>query len=469
MRRSAAKREQGQQGDERTGWRSPVRSALVWLAPRLVATEHRRLALLLLAATALRLPWLLTPGYDVAGYKLWAWVVNDAGIGGAYSATYPPHIPAYHYPPLYLYLLRTAGLLYTALHPAGSWDDQTLAALLKVWPVAAEIALGLVLYRFVRRHRPSPWLALGATAAYLLNPAIIWNTAYWGGIDAVPALFLAAALFAATEDRPTRAWPLATLAVGAKLFVLPGALATVPPALRGGGAPGYRHRRADTPVPGAGYQAQGEPAAARGGVWSLALAAVGALATGVLLCLPLLLRGQFGALVGVMFGNLGHSPVLSANAHNLWWLVTVGDGWRSDTAALAPGLTPRGAGLILFAGCAAWALYRLWRRGGDAATICGTSAFLQFAVVMLMTEVHENWAFALFAPLVATAALCPRYRPLYAALSLTFLANLALHDPPLQQLLGPGPAGAMGRLGLLNAAAQCALFGWWGWALLRET
>lgn len=408
---------QAQRGAERTGWGR--------------ATEHRRLAFLLAVATALRLAWLATPGYDTRIYYAgWARLVHQVGIGGWYGATFPSDGTWFNYPPLYLYVLRATGALYAALRPAGAWDDQLLIALLKLWPVAAELALGLLLYRFVRRHG-GPRLALAGGAAYLLNPGIVWNTAYWGGIDALHALCLAAALFAAAEGRPARAWPLAALAVLGKLQALPGVLATVPPAVRGAGPR------------------------------QLLAAALGALGIALAVTAPILLRGQLGAMAGALRDNLDAIPVASAYTHNLWWLVAWGDSQRPDTTALALGLTYRQAGAILFAGCALWALWRLWRRAADAAAVCETGAFLSFAFFLLTTKAHENWSFALFAPLAAAAALRPRYRALYAALPLTFLANLALHDPPLRDLLGRGFDVTARNLGLLNAAAQCALFGWW--------
>lgn len=385
---------------------------------------------MLLLAILPRLALLLTPGYDVPDFQVWAQVVDEVGIGRAYSADYPPPVHWYNYPPLYLYVLRATGALYATFRPDGAWSGQVLAALLKISPIVAELVLGFLLYRFLRRHS-SPPLALGGTAAYLLNPAIIWNTAYWGGIDALHALFLTAALLATAEQGPTRAWPLATLAIGTKLLALPGALATVPTALR-----------RDSPC-------------------RLLLAALGALATGALLAAPLLLREQSGALVRAMFRNLGDSAVASANAHNLWWLITWGHGWRADTRILALDLNYRQVGLILFVCCAAWVTRDLWRSAPEATRICGAGAFLTFAFFILTTEVHENWSFALFAPLAVAATLHPPHRRLYAALSLTCLANLALHDPPLRDLLGRGFDGTARTLGLLNAAAQCAIFGWW--------
>lgn len=196
-------------------------------------SEYRALMLLLLLALLLRLPLvLLTPGYDVRDYMAWTRTIDRVGVTAMYSYPYPDSVPGYNYPPLYLYTLQPIGTLYAALRPyPASWKTQLLAALVKIPPVIAELILGCVLYRFLSR-RSTSLLAFVATAAYLLNPAIIWDTAYWGGIDALHALFLTAALFAVADSKPVRAWSLATLAVGFKLLAVPGALVTLLVALR---------------------------------------------------------------------------------------------------------------------------------------------------------------------------------------------------------------------------------------------
>ncbi|CAA9585381.1 MAG: hypothetical protein AVDCRST_MAG88-3854, partial [uncultured Thermomicrobiales bacterium] len=220
-------------------------------------------------------------------------------------------------------------------------------------------------------------------------------------------------------------------------------------------------------------------------VGRLALAALGAIAAAAALAALVLFAGLFGAMVGAMFRNLGNTPVASANAHNLWWLLTWGDGWRPDTTTLAFGLDFRRAGLLLFGLALLPALVWLWGRSGaampaNAATPCEVGAFLTFAFFILTTEVHENWSFALFAPLIVAAVLqrpgagpeaatAPtRLHWLYAALSLSCLLNLALHDPPLRRFVGTGFDEAASALGLVNAAAGCGLFGWWVWTIGRE-
>lgn len=407
-----------------------------------VSSERGRLVTLLVAALVVRLPLVvLTPGYDVRDYKVWARTVGETGIGGAYAAEMPPGIPWINYPPVHLHVLRATAWLYAALRPDGAWDDQLLAALLKLTPVAAELALGLLLYRYVRRHI-SAALALPAAAALLFNPALIWNTAYWGGIDAFHSLLLAAALFAAATGRPRGSAAFSTAAVAAKLLALPGALAAVPAALRDAGP--------------------------RQVAWLAAIVS----ATALLIAAPILVRGEGATMLRAMQSNLGNQPYASANAHNLWWLVTRGDGWRFDTLQIIPGVEYRRAGLALFVGIATWAMLLRWRRDADGPDdligIPATGALLSYAFFILTTEVHENWSMAMFAPLAAAAAGRPRYRPLYVALTLTTLANLALHDPPLRVTLGPGVDDAARLLGVLNAAAGCAALLWWTVLLASE-
>jgi len=400
--------------------------------------ERRTLALLLLGAFLIRIPLLLTPGFDVVAYKIWARVVAQVGIGGAYGATYPPEPGSapYHYQPIYLYVLRAVGLLYGAIRPGGDWHDQLLAALLKLGPVLVEVALGAIVWRILR-PRTTPRTALWATAVYLVTPGLIWNTAYWGGIDAFQALFITLGLWAASAGTFVAAWPLAALAVGVKLTALPGALAVVP----------------------AGFRRLGS----RG----IALAILATIAVTALVIAPIALRGETVAMWRGMFDNLDIYAETSFNNHNLWWLVTRGGGALPDTTVAFFGLDRRQIGRALFVVAALPALLALWRAPHDTPRLFASSAYLTFAFTTLTTGVHENWAYALFAPLLIAAALDPRYRRLYAMLAATFLLNLFLEDPPLHRFVADWMTvrHTIRGLRLLNSAVQCGLLLWWGWLL----
>lgn len=392
--------------------------------------------LVLALATVVRLPLLLTPGYDVRDYKVWAQVLFDRGMQHAYSVSFPPPAPWFNYPPFHLYVLAFTGEVYHWVRPAGDWRDQLLAALLKVAPMVADLALGTLVYRVVRRSGGERG-ALIASSAYLLNPAIVWNTAYWGGIDAFHALFATAALVL-TGASTWLVGPLAALALGSKLLALPELLAILPALAR-------------------------RPNARR-----LAPIAAGGLVTGLLLSAPILIAGDADRMLAAMFNNLGNTPVVAANAHNFWWLITRGDGWRLDTTKVIGGVSYRAAGLALWALTTLYGLWRQWSREATFEGLMESAAFLGFVFFMFMTEVHENWSFGIFAPLVLAAIARPDLRRLYGALSLTALANMALQDPPLRTWLGPGFDENAWKLGIVNAGVNVALFIWWSARLLRS-
>lgn len=398
--------------------------------------DRRAFAILLCIATLVRMALLGTPGYDVRDYKVWAQVFFERGMANAYSIRFAPPIPWFNYPPLHLYVLTFTGAIYDALAPNGDWRDQLLAALLKVAPILADIVLGALIYAAVRR-RAGARMALVASGIYLLNPAIVWNTAYWGGIDAFHALFATAALILVTSSS---AWvgPFAALAVGSKLLAVPELLALVPVLVR------------------------------RWRTWWLARVAAGGALTALLLVAPILAAGDAGRMIEAMFRNLGNTPVVAANAHNFWWLLTRGDGWRLDTGLAIGSVTYRAAGMALWIVATLYGLWRQWTRQSSFDRIMESAAYLGFAFFTFMTEVHENWSFGIFAPLALAAVSSPRLRRLYVALSLTALLNMALQDPPLRDWIGRGFDESAWKLGIVNAGANVLLFAWWSVTLLRD-
>lgn len=398
--------------------------------------DRRAFLVLLAVATISRVALLGTPGYDVRDYKVWAQVFFEQGIANAYSIRFSPPVPWFNYPPLHLYVLAITGAIYDALAPAGDWRDQLLAALLKVAPIVADIALGVLVYATLRR-RATARVALVTSAMYLLNPAIIWNTAYWGGIDAFHAFFATSALILVTSSS---AWvgPLAALAVGSKLLAVPELLALVP---------AWAQQR-------------------RG--WTFARVAAGGALTGLLLAAPIVAAGDTGRMLAAMFNNLGNTPVVAANAHNFWWLVTRGDGWRLDTSFAIATVSYRAAGMALWVVATLFGLWRQWTRRSTFDRVMESAAYLGFAFFLFMTEVHENWSFGIFAPLALAAATSPRLGRLFVALSVTALLNMALQDPPLRDWIGRGFDENAWKLGIVNAGANVLLFAWWSVTLLRD-
>ena len=177
---------------------------------------------------------------------------------------------------------------------------------------------------------------------------------------------------------------------------------------------------------------------------------------------------------------MGLFPILSANAHNVWWLFTLGNGWTSDVEPLLVvpsigALTPRLVGMGTFGLVYCLALLRLGRpegdeRGSPAAgwSLWLTAAYLSFAFYMLATEMHENYTYPALALLAAAWPVSRRTRALAVLLTITSLTTMILHDPPIQGSLEGPPYIALIRGTVGNSALNFVVFLAWTGVLIAH-
>ena len=402
------------------------------------------LAGVVIAAAGLSALLMLLPAHaaaDVTHYKYWARLVTTEGVAGAYSGRYPES--AAIYPPVTMYGYRVAGALYQGLidptfdleRALGSRALTVLVKLVAVIPhlVAIVAIFGLLL----RRHGAT--LALAAAAAYGLNPAALFDVAYWGQPDSAHALLLVVAVWCFEEDRPLPGWAAVGLAAATK----PQAWALLP-------FLGYVSLR-------------------RFGLARSALGGLVAASTALLACLPYLLAGTFGQLLTLPRLIAETMPVATANAHNLWWLLT--DARPEFVPDAEPLLGPLSYRQVAAALAVILLGYGLWRTDAQAGPggLFAMAAYLGFGWFLVTTRAHENHAFFVL-PLLVMAA--PRSRFLtvaFAVISLTLFLNMTLHDfslaPLRESLLGPD---AWVRLQLANAGANVLLFALWTGRLWRR-
>jgi dolichyl-phosphate-mannose-protein mannosyltransferase len=376
------------------------------------------------------------PGYptDSAHYKYWTRLVTLEGIHRAYRGTWPETYAIY--PPVHLYYYRLVGEVYRqAVDPTFERDralgSPLLTFLLKVPAVLAHAAAAGVVY-LITRSRLGFGLALLAMAAYAFNPALIFTVSHWGQPDSVHTLFLLAGFGFLGTGRVMAAWAAFALAAMSK----PQAWVLLPLAawasLRWFG-----------------------PGRTLGGL------GVGA-AVGLGLTLPFILGGTVDELLTLPVQTASVMPVASANAHNLWWLLTQGRGLSvPDSAPFIGPVSYRAGGLGLTAAAVVAAMLGVggrpdpWR-GWLLAAVTG------FGFFMFAPQVHENHLFfvpALLAPVLPAGRL-PAIA--FGLVSFTYLVNLAVADPVLnlfdetvRWVLGLGNAGLnlgtfvfLGRLAL---------------------
>lgn len=374
----------------------------------------------LLLALACNLALAPTPGFvgDLGIYMLWAWKVTTGGLHTVYLAD--PLVEPINYLPLIPYLFSLVGSLYRRLFaPAFPFPlaQTTLLfySMMKLPMIAANLATGAIIFVFVHR-RTNRRVALLSMTFYLFNPAILFDSAYGGQTDPIHSLFAVLAVVLILEKHVVGAWfsvALAALSKPQGALFLPLILCLT-------------------------WRQLGTRAVLKG--------LVTAGATVILVFSPFFCRGTGDSLVGYL-RSIGHLDIpglpayTTMGAHNLWWVLGLG-AEVADTAAplsqlptLGTLITPRTIGLALLGLLYTLGLWRLWRNGGES-SVPVVAAFLGFSCYMSLTQVHETYAFSVLPFLALALHTHRRWRIVYAVLSLTFLANMCLHDAALLDMLG---------------------------------
>jgi hypothetical protein len=387
----------------------------------------RRLLVLGLMLGAILRAWLITlPGTtDVVVWKVWSFaastdVTGVYGVGGT-----PPERRVLHwrgeamtvdYPPLSLHELAIAGRVYRILNPSFE-DGRALNVLMKLPGLIAELVMVLVFYRFARREYDDRIARLGAMLLWL-NPALLLNGTALGYLDLQMAVPLTLALLAAWRHDGVTAGILLALAVLTKaqaVFVLPVIFATL------------LWRSAITSR-----------------LSDLIKVTCAGIATASLVVAPFLFRGAWTNLAQAL-SRLAAQDMLSANAANVWWLVTwwlrVRDVWTEwgplasltqetriltiDRAIALGYPNPRLLGLALVSVAIVWACARM-RRASSLATAFALAAWTMHAYALFATQVHENHLTPAVVLLAPAAAINRGYRGVFVALTCVVTMNLYL-------------------------------------------
>jgi hypothetical protein len=398
-----------------------------------------------------------TPGYvvlqpdgtyagDINHYVYWTRLVTLGGIQAAYSGTWPETYAVY--PPVTLYPYEAVGTLYRALEdpnfdPARAQHSLWLHEAIKFVALAWHLLVGTAIFLLLRRR--TPLLAGVAAAAYLLNPAALYDVAHWAQPDGAHALF--SVLGVGLLDLGLVGWAWAAIALAA--LAKPQAWSILPLL----GLATLRHALVQ-----------------RRPVW-LVQAAASAATVALVVVLPFIVSGHLADLLGLPNAIASVMPVVAADAHNLWWLVLEPRGtepiYLFDSERFIGPLTYRLAAGVLVGGSL---LLAIWLHLSRRASLAEAAALSVLGWFVFTTQAHENHLFFAL-PLLALA--WPSRRSLlgvYAVLSLSVLGNMVLHDQLVLQALGHTPDDALVvRLQLANAAANVVCYLAWAiGAALRQ-
>jgi hypothetical protein len=367
------------------------------------------LVVLLAGGLAVRLALVDVDGHygDAVVMGRWADSMATYGPGGFYG----PDGSIY---PALLYVFWPIGVFLDGV-------DQARA--IKGLSIPFDLVIGVVVYLTARRL-VGPTRALVAPAAYLFNPAVLLAGPVWGQVDAAGTLAYLLVLLALAAGRLYSAGAFAAVAMLIKpqfgLVILP--VATVAVILW--------HARRDVTV--------------------VVATALGGILAYLVVTLPLGLDPI--SYLGRVIGAGSFKEMASANAANIWGL-TVGYGTPDG------GLLYVGA-LLLLVGLVASLLPLRYRQ--DLPTILAVGLFVAFAFYFLPTRVHERYLFGAIALLAPLAALEPRLRWPFGALSTVFFLTLAyvVVTSPYRILPGPQVAEYPDWAISIMSAIATAIGGW---------
>ena len=134
---------------------------------------------------------------DVGCFKAWSDATVYYGLDKMYHSGM-----FLDYPPGYMYILWITRLI-RGLFGIG-YDSVAHLFLIKLPPMLADIAGATLVYKMAKQHMGEKW-GLFLTAAYVFNPALVFNSAVWGQIDSYYTLFMVLALYYISIDDVIRA------------------------------------------------------------------------------------------------------------------------------------------------------------------------------------------------------------------------------------------------------------------------
>jgi hypothetical protein len=385
-------------GQRLYGKDSNMRTRLTGLRRWLFSREGALVALLLVAALAIRLPLMTFTGYyaDLATYIRWGERVNQdffniytsvpsvtqGGFpggprGGASGGiNYPPGTPYLFGAVVYLYNLFASG---AGGSPAAPLDTLVRASgvgpfIAKIPLLLADLASIALLYAQARK-RHSERFALLASASYAFSPALLYNGAVWGQTDWLVALPVLGALFAVVSER----YALGGVCLALAVLIKPQPAIFAPLALL------YLWRWARREQ-------------------FLAFTGAGLL-TGLVFLLPVVYPHfqLLDMLRNMQAESYNDTLRLSSDAFNFWWLLGYS---QLPIGTTVFGITAGQLGDLLFGAVTVLCGVQVWHHREPIYLFFGLSVQI-FGFFMFMGGQHERYLF-LFIPLMLASLIIAR-------------------------------------------------------------
>lgn len=350
----------------------------------------------------IRMTWIATKGHpDVDINTQWGISATKFGLIESYDRQIEGAIMKPNYPPLSLLLFQGTTRLFEIIN--GTYVERDYASLRTTMKIPANLAdalIALMIFVMLSRWKSKTQGMLGA-AAYWINPAVMYDSAFWGQTDAWFTLCILCALCGLVRGRPI----FAGTAVTCSLLLKPQAVVAIPILIVIS-----MKKKSDTI-----------------GLLS------GMFMTLTAMAIPFLLKGRFDLFPGYYVDVTQKTSQISANAYNLWWFALGKDAFFSfDSKAVLWGWTAKNLGLAAFATLYAGIVLPLWlhlifcRSVERRFTVaCAALCAAYFAFFLLPTGIHERYLFPALPFLCILAFLNLKFLPVYAISSLGFWFNMS--------------------------------------------
>lgn len=351
----------------------------------------------------IRLVLLRTPshGYDSFAYSHWTWRLVHEPLRMFYvddGQAFPDHLPGD------LWLLKIIGQVSSTVDPGLGFYTPTytmvIASVVTVFDAMTAVTIWRIGTRFGSAENASQY-----ALAYWLAPAPIFVASIWGQTDGIAAALAVIALGLGISQRSSRS----VLALTFCVLVKPQYGLLLLPLLVG-------WWRTDT-----------RPWRTR--LLHITWTGAACLALVAMLSAPfrVSLVGEWGDWSMIQRVHLANDlyPVSTLGAHNLWIVFDPFNWPPDDRTPWLLGLSRHTVGVFMFAlilGAALWILLRRWR---GAVTMVLASNILMLGFFLVMTRMHERYAFPVVALSILLAAMDGRYRRYAIAINVLVFANIA--------------------------------------------
>lgn len=321
--------------------------------------------------------WQPDSGFDKYFWIDWANDIANHGLGAIY------HNPEVNYHPFILYLLE----VFTWFQPDINKD--TISGFKSIVILFDLATLGLVVW-LLDKFGKSLWWVL----VLLLNPAFWYNTIVWGQTDGIYTFFVFAAIVAAMNQHISLGAIFFLLALNTKMQAIIFLPLFIVWAI-------HQKEKID---------------------WLRVGVIVGALE--VVIFLPFIISGNlFVSLRAITYASIDQYPVLSRNAHNLWYMLF-------DDPFNTPDDHFKYLGMAFFVGLYALAIWQFilklkksFNEGGKLWLVCLVAALVVLIFFFFNTQMHERYVHSAVLFLGLWTILSEKLS-LYVLVSLAYLINL---------------------------------------------